>query len=377
VDALRLLNFSFVMCLQGLFLFAGCGPAAPSTATPGASVKANSEVASAPAAEDAAALKALEDVESKVQRDAEGFIVDIDLRGTTATDATLIPLSALKRLRSLHLDELPITDVGVATIATYQGPLANLDLRGCTLTDAAMTSIAQLKSLRALRLSGDNNQTTIADEGVSSLQNLTSLRVLAVDGLWVSTAGLQKLPSGIEELYLKSSLADDESMAVVAKFANLRKLRISKTQVSNTGLGHLTACTRLEDLDLSEDSLIDNDGLVAVGKITSLKKLNLWRVAVNDAGISHLAPLKNLEWLNLDNTQLTDGGLSVLKEMNALTFLHLGSTAVSDSGIPSLLHLKNLKDLKVTRTSVTENGVAELKKHLPQTEVQLKYKENL
>ena len=103
----------------------------------------------------------------------------------------------------------------------------------------------------------------------------------------------------LEELYLKSTLVDDDSMAVVAKFANLKKLRISKTQVGNLGLEHLATCSHLEDLDLSDDSLINNEGMISVGKIASLKKLNLWRVAVNDAGIEHLAPLNRLKWLNL------------------------------------------------------------------------------
>ncbi|MFN8709996.1 MAG: leucine-rich repeat domain-containing protein [Planctomyces sp.] len=378
-------GFVAIQTIFALLLIIGCSDrkadppsSASSVGSGNVEVEAEPELTEPPiAAESPEAIATLVMLKAKLQRDDKGFIIDVDLRGTSATDETLPNLAGLTKLRSLRLDELPVTDAGIAALSSFSGPLASLDARGCALTDSAMTTIAGIKTLRALRLSGDNNQTTIADDGIAKLAACPSLKVLAVDGLWVSSTSLQSLPSGIEELYLKSTLVDDDSMTIVAKFEGLRKLRISKTQVSNAGLEKLIACKRLEDLDLSEDSLINNDGMQSVGKILSLKKLNLWRVAINDSGIAHLAPLKQLNWLNLDNTQLTDAGLPALKDMTQLTFLHLGSTAVSDAGLSSLHHLQKLKDLKVTRTSVTETGVEGLKVHLPGTEVQLKYVENL
>lgn len=333
----------------------------------------------AAAQEDPAALAAVETLKGKVTRDADGFVIDVDLRGTAADDESLPVLAPLTRLRSLHLDELPITDAGIASLKSFKGPLASLDLRDCALTNAAMEHLAGIKSLRAIRLSGANGKTSVDDTGIAFLATLPSLKVLAADELFVSTAGLEALKGvgSLEELYLKSTLVDDDSMLIAAGFPNLKKLRISKTQVSNDGLKHLTACRKLEDIDLSENSLLNDDGMIHVGAITSLKRLNLWRVSVSDSGTAKLASLTNLEWLNLDNTQLSDAGLPALKDMTRLTFLHLGSTSISDTGLPLLEHLTSLKDLKVTRTAVTEAGVAELKKKLVNTEIQLKYVENL
>ncbi len=345
----------------------------------GSSAPFSASAALAPAlpavTDDPAALAEIEAAGARLKRDSEGFVVDIDLRGTTATDATLSRLTGIRRLRSLHLDDLPISDAGVELLAASGCPLAALDLRGCPVTDAAMDSLARIGTLRAIRMSGENGKTAVSDGGLAKLSTLPDLRVIAVDGLWIGTPGLQSLlpAAGIEELYLKSTLVDDESMAVAAKFGNLRKLRISKTQVSNEGLKLLTACRKLEDLDLSENSLLNNDGMVHVGQMSELKKLNLWRVAVSDAGIAALAELRRIEWLNLDNTQLSDAGLPALREMTALTFLHLGSTSVSDSGLPLLEHLTALRDLQLTRTAVTEAGAAALAGKLPICTIQLKY----
>ena len=84
-----------------------------------------------------------------------------------------------------------------------------------------------------------------------------------------------------------------------------------------------------------------------------------------------------LEWLNLDQTALTDNGLSALKEMKSLTFLHLGSTQITAAGAPSLFHLKSLKDLKLTRTALaaSNSAVAELHTNLPLTAIQTEYVE--
>ena len=353
-----------------MLLVSGCAPAPTTNST-----TASPAEPAKPVQQEIEESSRIESLGGKIQRDDQGYIIDVDLRGTSAADEDLTGLASLQRLRSLHLDKLAITDAGIQNLANFKGPLVNLDLRECQLSNAAMEILAGISTLRAIRLSGNDNATSVDDTGIAMLAALKQLKVLAVDQLWVSSAGLEALlpNQGIEELYLKGTLVDDDSMAIVAKFPAIKKLRVSSTQVGNAGLEYLSACRNLEDLDLSENSLLDDAGMVHLGKITSLKKLNLWRDAVSDVGIGHLAQLTKLTWLNLDNTQLSDAGLSALKDMKALTFLHLGSTSISDRGLPGLEHLTALKDLKVTRTAVTEAGVEELQEKLPNTAIQLKY----
>ena len=73
--------------------------------------------------------------------------------------------------------------------------------------------------------------------------------------------------------------------------------------------------------------------------------------------------------MNLDNTKVTDAGLSKLANFGKLGFLHLGRTAVSDAGVDPLSGLKTLRTLHVTRTGVTEAGAERLRQALPECEV--------
>jgi len=326
-------------------------------------------------ADDPSALQALSVVGAKTKRNADGLVIEVNLRGTGANDDTLKAIAPLLHLRALLLNDLNITDAGLETLRKADWPITHLDLRGCPISNAGLAHLVGLSSLRALRLSGSNSETTVDDDGMTSLAGLITLEVLSLDKLWISVAGIEQLLTlqNLEELYLADTTIGDDTLELLPRFPRLRILRLSRNQISNDGLKHLAKLYKLVELDLSEISLLSDRGMLYLSRLTSLTKLNLWRVPIGDAGVAHLKPLTSLEWLNLDNTKLSDTGLPSLVDMKQLSFLHLGSTLVSDVGLPHLSGLTALKDLKVTRTSVTDVGVKELKKSLPATEIQLVY----
>lgn len=328
---------------------------------------------------EAAAIKALRDVGANIKTNDSGSATDLDLHEQSLSADTLNLIAELKSLRVLNLADSSFSDASLPALENASLQLANLDLRGCELSDKATATIARFTGLRALRFSGKNGKTSFGDDGLKSLAACKSLRVLALDDLWIGSAGLTSLTDlkDLEELYLAGTLVDDDSAKVIAAFPKLRKLRIARTQVGDAGLDTLSSCSSLEDIDLSDDSRISNGGLAHVAKLTLLRKLNLWRVPISDDGVLLLAPLTQLEWLNLDQTALTDNGLPALKTMYALTFLHLGSTQITATGAPSLFHLKSLKDLKLTRTALgaSNTAIAELQMNLPNTAIQTEYVE--
>jgi len=380
----RILSFAALSCL---LILAGCNSEPPPVNTnppdslvgkgPDATPKDMDAKVLQPEPDDADAIAALEKAGAEFEKDAAGNVVTVNLRGTEATDETLEHVAALKKVRSLLLNELKISKDGLAHLATGKPPLQNLDLRDCPLDNDALVHIAELTTLKAVRFNGISGATTVDDGGMKHLKGLVNLKVLALDGLWVSEVGLEELKglTKIEELYLKSTTISDDGLALLSNFPKLKKLRLAFGQISDAGMQHLSGLKSLEELDLSENSSLTNAGLEHLAPLTSLRKLNLWRLAISDDGITKLAPLTKLEWFNLDNTQLSDAGLVVLKDMKALTFLHLGSTSVSDDGLEHLEHLTNLRDLKVTRTPVTAQGVAKLQPKLPNTKIQLEYLE--
>lgn len=328
-----------------------------------------------------AAIAALRAAGAIVKGEEAGSATDIDLHKLTLTPEILGFLPDLKSLRVLNLADSSFSDESLPVLEKVSPQLVQLDLRGCQISDKAAIIIARFTNLRALRLNGKNGQTNIGDEGVKALASCKSLKVLALDDLtFVGTDGLAALTGlkDLEELYVAGTIVDDDSCKLIAGFPLLKKLRLARNQVSDSGLETLSVCLALEELDLSEDSLITDAGMVHLAKLRELKKLNLWRVQISDEGALLLAPLTKLEWLNLDNTKLSDAGLPVLKNMNALTFLHLGSTQITAAGAPALFHLKSLKDLKITRTALGSNDAAvdELKKNLPHTAIQTEYVES-
>lgn len=329
---------------------------------------------------ESAAIKALQAAGAAVKTNTSGSATDIDLHKISLSDETLSSLTNLKSLQVLNLADTSFSDESLSILEGVSPGLISLDLRGCPISDKATTVITRFANLKALRFNGKNGQTGISDDGVRSLAACKSLKVLALDELtFVGTDGLAALTGlkDLQELYVGGTIVDDDSCRVIASFPNLRKLRLSRDQVSDAGLEILSDCSQLEELDLSEDSLISDAGMASVAKLKALKKLNLWRVQISDAGVLMLAPLVNLDWLNLDNTKLSDAGLSALSDMTKLSFLHLGSTQITADGAPALFHLTTLKDLKITRSAMgaSDAAVAELKKHLPNTAIQTEYLE--
>ena len=360
-------------------LFVGCSDSGSRSPAKNTASPANSRVPELlpspdPPADDPEAVKALEEIGATTKTSGDGNIREVNLRSTDATDAILEHVAKLPDVRSILLNDLPITDDGLKHLAGCAAPLSNLDLRGCPVSNDGLQHISGLKSLRALRLNGVSGETTVDDGGMEHVAGL-KLKVLALDGLWVSEVGLEAIGEQpyLEELYLKSTTISDDGLKLLAKYPKLKKLRLAFNQISDEGLSHLSGISTLEELDLSENSSLTDAGMTHLSSLTALKKLNLWRVAVSDVGVEKLAPLVNLEWLNLDNTQLSDSGLPSLKNMTKLSFLHVGSTTVSDAGLVHFEGLKALKDLKVTRTAVTEAGVEALQPKLPDTSIQLLY----
>ena len=369
----------FGMLLMLGMIVSGCNPADEArqsdAKTPDQSTESSATAPEKMTGDNPETVASIEATAAKVEKDAEGFITQIDFRKQQIDPEALNKLPELTRLQSLLLNESNINDEGLKPVGQCT-TLKNLDLRECSIGNKGMASITGLKNLKALRLSGQSGATTVDDEGMVSVGQLTGLKALLLDFLWVSGAGLAELKDlqGLEELYLASTLVGDEDLEQLVLFPQLKKLRVSKlSQVSRPGIEQIAQLSHLEDLDLSENSSLFDEDLAPISTMLPLRRLNLWRVAITDNGVSHLKDLTNLTWLNLDNTQLTDSGLAYLQKMQNLTFLHLGSTSISDAGLPKLEPLKSLKDLKVTRTAVTEAGVEKLKKELPDTEIQLNY----
>lgn len=138
-----------------------------------------------------------------------------------------------------------------------------------------------------------------------------------------------------------SSVLDDDALAQVAQFRQLRMLRNNVMMVS---VVEATA-----PWPTPENCVFDG--------------------GITDTGLAHLRRLTCLETLVLVGTNVTDDGLQHLTRLQRLKHLKISSSNITDEGISHVLKLRNLEDLCVSGTSISEAGVAELRRALPKCRV--------
>ena len=85
----------------------------------------------------------------------------------------------------------------------------------------------------------------------------------------------------------------------------------------------------------------------------NVRRLDLGGTSVTDAGLAALKTMSNLQRLHLERTVITDAGLRCLANLDQLQYLNLYDTRVSDSGLKDLAALPKLKQLYLWETKVT------------------------
>lgn len=220
----------------------------------------------------------------------------------------------------------------------------------------------------------------------------------ATDPSWIAERGgvAERDKTGkIVAVDLRSSWVADSDLADLARMADLKRLDLSLTRVSDQGLRLLRTAPGIVDLNLYYAELITDDGLSAVRGWKHLKRLNLRGTKITDktlemlstvptvesldigfaeitdVGLDHLAVLPNLRELTIGGNKLTDLGLQMLRQLPQLTYLDLGgsqrtdsglwSITLTDAGLESLATLTEVKDLSLNGTSVSGRGLERLK----------------
>src|SRR5690349_12665789 len=136
----------------------------------------------------------------KVERDAAGHVVAVNLRGAWVDDVEMIDIARLPKLQRLDLSHTRITDEGMlhlkpasqiedlnlyyAEWVTDQGMMAiknwkklkRLNVRGTRISNGTLEIVSHMPQLEAL----DISNTQITDNGMEMLITLTSLKELAL-----------------------------------------------------------------------------------------------------------------------------------------------------------------------------------------------------
>ena len=138
---------------------------------------------------------------------------------------------------------------------------------------------------------------------------------------------------------------------------NLLTLDLRMTEVTTTGLRHLSSLTQLQCLNLS-GLQIDDEDLNHLRGLSQLRELYLTGTAVTGAGLEHLQGLTQLRRLYLDHTQVTDFGMKYLKQLVELRHLALHGAFVGDDGLNAIRGLTQLEYLDLWDDfHVTDSGL--------------------
>src|SRR5262249_23769634 len=129
---------------------------------------------------------------------------------------------------------------------------------------------------------------------------------------------------------------------------NLRELTLTRTRVQGPGLDHLAGMEKLHTLRLSTPALA-RDVVPRLRALTRLRWLELCYVPLEDADLADLAGLTRLERLDLSQeSRITDKGLKHLHGLTRLRTLSFGGPEVTEAGLEELRgRLPRLQTLRV------------------------------
>ncbi|QDU01060.1 Internalin-A precursor [Gimesia chilikensis] len=256
---------------------------------------------SGPPASEQAALESLQELTPVgFKQNEAGNVIELTATDDAMTDEAVVYLQEFPELRRLHLERSAISD-------------------------AALQPISKLKKLEALFL----DQTAVTDQGIQQLSTLESLQQLSLVESQVGDAALPTIGelANLTMLNLSQTGVTDDGLIHLAPLKKLKSLYLGSTQLTGTGIKTLGELPELTLLDLNQTR--SNDSLVAaLGQFPSLEMLFLGNSRISDEQIPGLMTvlkenMPRLKGLSLKSNPLTDASISDLQELKSLKNLAL------------------------------------------------------
>ena len=270
----------------------------------------------------------------KVQRDAAGNVVTVNLRGTWVDDVEMIDIARLAKLRRLDLSHTRITDEGMLHLKPAS-QIEDLDLYYAEwVTDQGMTAIKNWKKLKRLDVRG----TRISNGTLEIVSHMPQL----------------------EALDISNSQITDNGMDMLITLTNLKELSLGQGRGSAADLGFLRVLTTLTSLDIGGAKPTPPD----MGGVRQVGRAPVQPLPANT--LKAMAELKELRVLRMGYTGVSTADLKALSVLQNVEKLGLQECPrVDDAALAELVSWKSLKYLDLQDTKVTEQGVAALRKAKP------------
>jgi hypothetical protein len=165
-----------------------------------------------------------------------GEVVEVLFDRGNVTDADLVHVAGMTKIKRLDIHGSKVTDVGMGQLATLRN-LETLDLHGTQVTNAGLTHLTGLRKLKRLYL----YDTQITDAGLIHLAGLAQLEHLDLSRTPTTDYGLAHL-AGLAELrslYLYNNHVTDKGISHLAGNQKLDLLYLYGTRVTDEGINEL------------------------------------------------------------------------------------------------------------------------------------------
>jgi len=161
----------------------------------------------------------------------------------------------------------------------------------------------------------------------------------------------------IVELDLTGTWVSDADMVKVAQLRHLRKLDLSLTRITDSGLEHLKPLENVTELICYYAEFLTEDGVAQLRNWKRLERLNLRGTRVTSKVFDSLAKLTSLRSLDIAFTQVADDGFEQLSALTRLESLAIGGNRLSGAALPLLKLLPALVSLDVGGIQRVDSGL--------------------
>ncbi len=173
---------------------------------------------------------------------------------------------------------------------------------------------------------------TYKSEGFSAISGLTGLRAINV----------------------KNTSFNNSSLSCLDNLVNLRYANFNNTRVHGDGLCKMPILKNLNAIDVS-----NNSGMLpfcqSLFELNNLNELQMQQCQLDDVTAKDISRCRSLKVLCLSrNKDITDAGVSYLKDLKNLNWLDLTGTAVSPNCLESLIEMHSLKKVELDELDWTD-----------------------
>ena len=320
-----------------------------------------------------AELKAwLEGQKAQVEVSEGGLLTRVNWYNASCTDDSLRRLSEITSLRSLTLQNCPVTDAGLAQLNLPR--LQILELRHVSATGTCFAATEKWRNLQFLTVDG----VPLAPSAVQALSALPWLRSISLWNVKLTdeiAASIAALPA-LEHLTIGQSGLTDSHIALIAAQPKPRLLTLrfsDEPGVTDAGVEHIKSFSGLRSLDLSRtgttgaacrslgqlNSLtlsgcpVAAEHVAPLAQLPNLNSLDLYSTPLDDAAFLPVRS-SNVRYLNVSNSNVTGTGLTGFTEVNQLA---IGNMNAVDPDMKALLRLSKVRHLTIRTPTATADFV--------------------